>query len=110
MHDILRLLVDKGIDITAKTTTSCTNSLIWICAYYKQEDLIDIIKLLIEKDSSVINCINKRSGRNALVTVCLQYSMGGTDNLVISIVKFLIGKGIDINNKSFSSWNALMAV
>jgi hypothetical protein len=64
-----------------------------LCKNYQNENLIDIIRLLIEKGIDV-NCEN-RDGDNALHFLCANYK---NENL-IDIIRLLIEKGIDVNYK-----------
>jgi ankyrin repeat protein len=72
-----------------------------VCRNYDKENLIDIVRLLIEKNIDV-NC-KQNDGWNALLTVCRNYDK---DNL-IDIVRFLIEKNINVNCKTNNGWNAL---
>nr|CAH0103688.1 unnamed protein product [Daphnia galeata] len=80
------------------------NAILTVCRYYDKENLIDIVKLLIEKNIDV-NCINN-DGFNALNLVCQNYKK---ENL-IDIVRLLIEKNIDVNLKNNDGWNALLTV
>jgi len=107
MLNILRLLIDNGININVKASNGL-NALGWVCYLYYHSDLIDIIGMLIEKDSSVVNCINEKTGANPLLLVCSQeYIKKGPDNL-IDIILLLVNSGIDANSKTLEGWNCLM--
>jgi ankyrin repeat protein len=45
--DIIRLLVENGIDVNRKTNVGW-NALTFLCCFYQKENLIEIIQLLIE--------------------------------------------------------------
>jgi ankyrin repeat protein len=50
--DIIRFLIEKGIDVNCKGIGG-DNALHILCEYYQNENLIDIIRLLIENGSEV---------------------------------------------------------
>ncbi len=101
--DIVRLLIDKNIDVNCKTNGG-DNALHTVCLNYDKENLIEIVRLLIEKYIDV-NCRNY-NGWNALHFVCEYYNK---ENL-IDIVRLLIEKNIDVNSKDDEGWNALHLV
>ena len=108
LMDLIRLLTERGVDINAKTPQSnptdyCakhlegflqspngSSPLILLCRYYKGEDLIDLIRFLIEKGAD----INSKSslGFNALHTLCSFYKVGGK---MIELIQFLLENGLD---------------
>ena len=75
--------------------------LVFLCQRYSQENLIDIVRALIERDIDV-NSKND-DGFNALLVLCLNYPH---DNL-IDIVRALIEKDADVNWTA-DGWNALL--
>jgi ankyrin repeat protein len=98
--DIVRMLIEKNIDVNCKTIEGW-NALLLLCRYYKNENLIDIVRFLIEKNIDV-NCITD-DGLNALHLVCEYHKK---ENL-IDIVRLLIEKNIDVNCKDDDGRNAL---
>jgi ankyrin repeat protein len=72
-----------------------------LCEYYKNENLIDIIRLFIENGIDV-NCKDK-DGWNALIYLCRFYK---NENLV-GIIGLLIENEIDVNCTTNNGNNAL---
>jgi ankyrin repeat protein len=67
-----------------------------LCRYYKNENLIEIIRLLIGKEIG-INSKNNY-GSNALHELCTNYE---NDNL-IDIIQLLIENGIEVTSETFN--------
>jgi ankyrin repeat protein len=100
---IIKLLIDKKIDVNCKTSNG-SNALLILCRYYKQKNLIEIVQLLI-KNNIEVNC-KQNDGWNALHLVCRYYDKGN----LINIVRFLIEKNIDVNSTDNNGKNALHLV
>ena len=79
--DIVRLLIDKNIEVNCKTKDGW-NALHLVCEYYNKENLIDVVRLLIDKYINV-HC-KTNDGLNSLNIVCRYYDK---ENL-IDIVQF----------------------
>lgn len=50
--DVIQLLVQKGLNLTAKTSDGFT-ALHCLCEHYTHENLIDLVQLLVEKGVDV---------------------------------------------------------
>jgi hypothetical protein len=98
--DIVRLLIDKNIDVNSKTNDGW-NALHLLSRNYDKENLIDIVRLLIDKNIDVNSKTN--DGWNAMNFLSRYYDK---ENL-IDIVRLLIDKNIDVNGKTKNEWNAL---
>ena len=82
----------QGIDVNCKKNVG-DNALTLLCEYYKNENLIDIIRLLIEKGIDV----NSKTyiGKTALRYLCENYEK---ENL-IDIIRLFIENKINVNYK-----------
>lgn len=84
-----RKYIEKGIDINCKSSNGW-NVLFFLFTNYKNENLLEIVRLLVEKrvDVNSKDCL----GRNALFPLCVMYR---NENL-IDIVQLLVKNGIDV--------------
>ncbi len=92
--DAMKLLIAKGADVNAQTTTSGATALIWSAT-----DLAKV-KLLVEHGANV-NTATER-GRTALLIAAM------SDNSA-DIIRFLLEKGADIKHTDFLKTTALRA-
>lgn len=83
------------------TQRGVNNALLFLCQYYDKENLIDIIRLLLDQNIDV-NSINNE-GENALHFVCGNYRKDNS----IDIIKLLLDRGIDVNRKTNQRSTAL---
>jgi len=70
--DVARFLLEQGIQIDTECNKN-DNALVAVCSNYKPDSLIDVVKLLIDSKIDV-NWRNPTSGRNALISLCKNYS------------------------------------
>ena len=99
--DIVKLLIQRGIDITT-TNEKGLNALMLLCIQYNHENLIDLIELLIEHDTN----INQReaNGRTPLMLLCMK---NNTHSLFHAVDTLLKRKFIDVDTKDKTGNNAL---
>ena len=106
LFDLIKLLVENGIDINALNSKG-SNALHILCVHHKGADLIDIVNYLIDKGIKVKT--EENGGWNALLNLCRYYKSGNLKE----IIKLLLdkdrdtGDGIDVNHKTSYGWNAL---
>jgi hypothetical protein len=89
--EIVKLFVDKNIDVNWKTN-GVWNALLSLCRYYDKENLIHIVRLLIEKNIDV-NCKNT-NGWNALHFVCRFQPPSRLFDLVQLLVQHKVDKKV----------------
>lgn len=113
MLEMIRLFLEKGININHRSSAGL-NALAYFAGFYNRNDLIDIMGLLIEKDSSVLQCVPINNDEshcpNPLVIACSQDYVRTGSNDLIDIIRLLIDYGVDVNNKMKDGWNALLSV
>jgi ankyrin repeat protein len=106
LFDLIKLLVENGIDINAPNSKG-SNALHILCVHHKGEDLIDIVRYLIDKGIKVKT--EENGGWNVLLNLCRYYKGGNLKE----IIELLLDKdrgtddGIDVNHKTSCGWNAL---
>ena len=85
-----QVLLGKGVKVNAKTTNGWT-ALHQLCRLYTNENLVEIVRLLVENGADV----NAKSlkGKTALHRLCENY----TNENLVEIVRLLIEKGADVN-------------
>lgn len=102
--DIIRLLLNAGIDVNFKTKNGW-NSMLALCSQqYGHKDFFEIIKLLIDHGID-INFTNP-DGVNCLIALCERYEGDG----FLEIVNLLIERGIQVNALTSQGWNALFSL
>ena len=92
---VVRLLIDKGIDVRKLEKTQHHNALHLLCINYQRVDLLEVIKLFIAKID--LN-VNDKIGRNVFHLLCLRQEQGHD---LLEIVSLLIQNGIVINAQDY---------
>lgn len=79
------------------------NATLLLCQHYSGRDLIDLIRLLIERGVDV----NYRddNGWNALLFLCQSWY---ADESLIDLIRLLVDRGIDLKATTKDGWNALL--
>ena len=90
------LLENEHIDLTVQTTHDNQNALTLLFRYYRKNNLIDCVKLLIKRKVPVD--VETRDGRNAFMLLCEHF---GADNLV-EIAALLLRKMVDLRTANLS--------
>ena len=104
LYEIVQLLLQSGAQLDV-TDVNKDNALIVLCANYKNERLLDVVRLLLDTDRIDVNATNSK-GWTALFTLCYNYT---GDNLM-AIVQLLIDRGADVNKVDYCGWNCLLAL
>ena len=99
----IRLLIPQ--DEKEKQFESSRSILLTLSQFYKQDNLIDIVRFLvgIDKNEIDVNAKDQQYNRGALHLLSHYYK---EENL-IDVIRFLIEKGIDVNAKDKNNWSAL---
>jgi len=100
--NIVKLLIDQGTDVNAKQTDGVT-ALHLLCGSYIHSNLIDLLGFFIYKGADMTRN-TQGSGMNPLHFLCANNAQ--RENLA-NIVRFLIGKGIDVAIISVMGFTAL---
>ena len=131
------LLQREDLDLNAKDSIEGWNALWNVCRYYNRENLIQIIRLLLDqgidvpRDDEVLITACKNFKRKSLISIVQQLLSHGVDVNVVSkkegwnvlfalcfnytgdnliaIIRILIEKGVEVNLKTDLKWNALLA-
>ena len=91
LYDIIRLLIERGININEINTKNGFNALMILCVQYNHDKLVDIVRLFIENGIN-LNATSS-DGWNVLHIICRYYNR---ENF-IELVDLLIENGIEIN-------------
>lgn len=105
--DVLRFLIDKGIDVDARDTIDNWNALYAFGISLmtgRRSNLLEIIRLLVDSGCDVNAVIY--GGGNILQNLCCYYQ----EEDLIEIIRMLIAKGIDVNCRNFENMNALLVL
>lgn len=107
-YEIAKLLIDYGASVSAHgfsyirpnnsyrvPNEECMTPLAF-ASYYGS---FETVQYLVEK-GAVLNAVDVHSQKNALIKAC--------ERRYFDIARYLVDKGIDINAKFYSGWNALM--
>lgn len=91
MKEIIKLLIEKKIDVKAITKNS--NALHLLCKHYQRLDLKEIAQLLIDKGIEPLN-IHRKWGRNSLQSLCGK--LQGNGDLLYKYVMdmFIVSKAL----------------
>ena len=92
--DLVHLLIECGADVNAITAVPRWTPLHLLCENYKNDNLIEIVKLLIEKGAKVDE--QSLVGVTPLYLVCQHFQ---SENLV-DIIQLLIENGAKVNTKT----------
>ena len=91
---IVKLLVDRGIHLSAVSRICCSNVLLCLCRYYTKCDLFDLIELIVERDASCIHHVD----RDHWSALHLLFRFNVDNERLVDIVAYLIRKGIDVKS------------
>ena len=97
---IVQLMIDRGIDVSAVSRCSGLNAFLCLCRYYAESDLLDLIRLILERHADSIHKVD-RDDWSALHFL-LRFN---TENEhLVEIIRYLIVNGISVqllnNNNS----------
>ena len=98
--DIIRMLIEKQVDVNDVYPNGSSSALLLLCQYYKHENLIDIIKLLVDNNANVN--YRTKDGDNILNLLCRHYLRTN----LIELVRFLIDK-IKFDNGKNDAWRVV---
>ena len=88
------LLENGGMDVNA-TNDNGDNALLLVCLCYEKSNLIDIVRLLLQKGIDV-NAVNEVN-RNALHMLYFNYVCVSEGNNLMGIVRLLLEYGARVN-------------
>ena len=106
--DIVRLLVENGININATSDDMGWNALVTLCYNYRGKNLLDVVNYLLTIGPPYIEVnLEENKGDNALIAACDSYRHAS----LLEIVRLLVTHHIDINwNNPKLKCNALITL
>ena len=96
--EVVRLLVDNGVDVTSHDKVEGFTALHFLCANYKGDFLVDIVKLLVESGANTLHTSTAKEsfGWNSLHFLCRNDKQG---QHFIAIVRLFVDFGFDLNER-----------
>ncbi len=102
--DIIRILIQKGVDVNQATKKNGFNALMLLCMQYHRDNLIDIVRLFVETGANVNNK-GTDDAWNVLHIICRYYN----SEKLIEIIALLIAHGIELDAATTKNgWNAVI--
>ena len=104
--DNVKLLLRHKVKADTKNKNDET-ALMGLCINYKKDDIIDILRLLLEEPTALknLNAVSKDLGWNGLVFLCYYFS----GKNLFEVAQLLLDHGIQIDSEYNTSANALIA-